>query len=347
LDAANATVRAAQDLYGASAAQSVRDSFAKVGIRAGGADNSPQPPPAQQPNIPSNPSGGSAPEQIPTGCVDVVVNGGFESETAWKQATKGNSGLITNDLPHSGQQSAWLGGQDQESTQAIYQDMKIPANATSVTLRYYRLIHEETSGLLGMLASPAQFGVVIGNTSGDIIGSGEELTSDQGDDNWNKAEFDVTELAGKTIRLGFTSENPRRNISSFFVDDVAMIVCTAGPAPQAPTTNNADSVYVKGFIKDSDTGRGVSGAQIYFLKPGVSATQASADDRVTTDEVLTYGTTDDSGTYQTNEPIKRGQNYSVIVIASGYRPIIANDGAKVPSTAQNPSILDATLRKSR
>lgn len=347
LDAANATVRAANDLYGASAAQTVRDSFAKVGIRAGGADNSPAPPPAQQPTVPNPSTGSGTPDQIPTGCVDVVVNGGFESETSWKQATKGNTGLITNDLPHSGQQSAWLGGQDQESTQAIYQDMKIPANATSVTLRYYRLIHAETSGLLGALASPAQFGVVIGNISGDIIGSVEELTSEDGDDEWHKADFDVTELAGKTIRLGFTSENPRRNISSFFVDDVAMIVCTTGQAPQAPSTNSADMVYVKGLVKDSDTGRGVSGAQVYFLKPGVSAADAAADDRVTTDEVQTYGTSDSSGVYQTNEPLKRGQNYSVIVIASGYRPIIANDGAKIPSTAQNPSILDATLRKSR
>lgn len=345
LDAANATVRAANDLYGASDAQVVRDSFAKVGIRAGGADNAPAPPPAQQPSIP-NP-GGSAPDAIPTGCVDTVVNGGFEGETGWKQATKGNTGLITDDLPHSGQQSAWLGGQDQETTQAIYQDVKLPANATSVTLRYYRLIHKEYGGLFNLFVSPAQFGSVIGNTNGDIIGAVEELTDADGDDEWAKAEFDLTELAGKTVRLGFTSENPRGNTSSFFVDDVAMIVCTAGTAPQAPSTNNADAVYVKGFVKDSDTGRGITGAQVFFLKPGISAAQAAADDRVTADEVQTMGVSDNSGVYQTEQPLKRGQNYGVIVIASGYRPIVAENGAKIPATAQNPSVLDATLRRSR
>jgi hypothetical protein len=43
----------------------------------------------------------------------------------------------------------------------------------------------------------------------------------------------------------------------------------------------------------------------------------------------------------------RGKIYSVIVIASGYRPIVADDGMDVPSNATNPYQVDVTLRKSK
>ena len=44
--------------------------------------------------------------------------------------------LVTGDLPHTGQQSAWIGGVDEESYQYLYQQIKLPATAKSLTLRY-------------------------------------------------------------------------------------------------------------------------------------------------------------------------------------------------------------------
>ncbi|MCC7161421.1 MAG: M4 family metallopeptidase [Anaerolineae bacterium] len=346
IDAARATLRAAQDLYAnvPSDAQSVRDGFAGVGLNVGGSDNVPAPPPPTTPATTGAPPPPS--NTTPQGCVNLVVNGAFETDEAWNDISGERSVLIDTELPRTGKRSAWLGGQDKEPVQTIYQDVSIPANATRVQLEYYRYLHQETSGFSGLFASDARFGAVIANTDGEIIGAVEKLVSSQADDRWVGKQFDLSQLAGKTIRLAFTSENPVGNVSSMFVDDVALIVCTTGQAPSAPQAA-ANSVYLTGQIVDADTRRGVSGAQVFVMKPGLSATQAAADDQVTRSEIIASAVSDDSGIYQTDVALPVGQTYSVIIIARNYRPIVADNGIEVPQNAQNPFTVDATVRRSR
>ncbi len=200
-------------------------------------------------------------------------------------------------------------------------------------------------GLFG--ASDATFSTLVANERGDLLGAVEQVPSTEGDDTWKQMRFDVTELAGKNIRLMFASENQRGNISSFFVDDVELIACTTGSGPAAPQTSSADQIYVQGKVADADTGRGVYGAQVFVLNPGLRARDAAADDNVTADEVAAQGVTDQSGFYRVDESILRGQNYSIIIIARGYRPIVADNGVKLPGNATNPYPVDATMRKSR
>jgi hypothetical protein len=346
LDAANATARAATDLYAQAEVNAVRNGFAQIGINIGGGDTTP-PPPSTSPTPPRPPTTPEPPpEQLPAGCTELIVSGGFEDDAGWIQVAKG-SALIDTELPHTGARSAWLGGQDQEPVQIIYQDIRIPANATSVQLSYFRLVHNEAPGVLGVLAGEAQFTVALANPANDTTVSLEEIPSSAGDDDWSQAQFDVTQLAGKTIRLAFAAENPRGNISSMFVDDVTMVGCTTGSGPSAPPVQSQDQVYLQGQAVDSDTGRGVGGAQLFFLKPGLSASDAAADDNITTNEVITIGTADNSGFYRSEAAVPRGQTYSVIVVARGYRPIIADDGVEVPGNASNPFQVDATLRRSR
>lgn len=350
LQAANATVRAASDLYGQAEVDAVRNAFNQVGINIGG-DAAPRPPSTSGPPVDAKggPQTPPAPAPLPSGCVEVVADGGFESGRAWVQESKAE--IIDSELPYSGDRSAWLGGTDQETTQIIYQQIRLPANATRVEFSYYRLIHEEIAGgLLGSLfgtPDPARFSVLVANERGDLLGAIEQLTSQGGDDTWRKARFDVSELAGKTIRLAFAAENPRGNVSSFFVDEVSMIACTTGQGPAAPQTPASNLVYLQGKVTDADTGRGIYGAQVFIMKPGISATQAAADDTVTSDEVSATAVTDQSGFFRTDKPIQSGQTYSVIIIARGYRPIVANDAASVPGNASNPFPLDATMRRSR
>lgn len=345
LDAAKATVRAAQDLYGNGAEiQAVQSSFSGVGLNVGGASNVPAPPPTTTPsnnNAPPPPS-----KTQPQGCNNLVVNGTFESDEGWNDISGNRTQLIDTELPHTGKRSAWLGGQDKESIQTIFQDISIPANATQVQLEYYRNLHEETSGLSGLFAGDAQFGAVIADTNGNVIGAVEKLVSSQADDRWQVKQADLSQFAGKTIRLAFTSENPRGNISSMFVDDVSLVACTTGDAPSAPQAS-ANTVYVQGNIVDADTRRGIRGAQVFIMKPGLSATDAAADDQVTRSEIIAQAVSDANGFYQTDVALPDGRAYSVIVIASGYRPIVADDGIDIPSGAENPFAIDATLRRSR
>ncbi|NNJ10993.1 peptidase M4 family protein [Chloroflexales bacterium ZM16-3] len=346
-DAADATARAAADLYGAAEVTAVKAAFAQVGITTSAAPTAP-PPVSPGSNLPSG--GPSAPppvEALPAGCSDVIANGDFEQDGGWIQVSRGDASLIDPQLPRSGKRSAWLGGTDQEPLQYIYQDVRLPANATSVQLNYARLIHQEFSGLLGILADDATFSVVLASASGDILATVEETSSSAGDDAWSEQSADLSAYAGKTVRLAFSAENPRGNVSSMFVDEVKLLVCTTGQAPSAPPTSSDDLVYIKGTISDADTHRGVGGVQFFVIKPGISASQAAADDNLTADEILTMGTTDDSGVFRTNEAVPRGQAYSVIVFARGYRPILADAQVAIPANASNPHRVDAEIRKSR
>ena len=106
-------------------------------------------------------------------------------------------------------------------------------------------------------------------------------------------------------------------------------------------------MYVTGKIANADTGRGVEGAQVIVLKPGVGANAAAADNRIGADEALTRGTTDTNGVYRTEAPVPRGQTFSVIIIASGFRTVVADNGMAVPANAPNPYTVNATVRRGR
>ena len=347
VEAANASVRAAADLYGEGAeVAAVRQAFAQVGITDQAVPGGPV-----ITDDTDVPSGGPAPERpapaLPAGCSDIIVAGGFEQRDAWVEVVRGNMPIIDTQLPRSGRYSAWLGGQDQETLQYIYQDVRIPANATRVELRYARLVHAETTGLFGLFAPDASFSALFATLNGDPLQVVEEIPSSSGDDTWRERSFDVSRLAGREVRLVFAAENPRGNVSSMFVDDVALVACTTGEGPAAPPTGNADLVYVQGQITDASTRRGIEGVQFFIIRPGISASQAAADDTLSANEVLTFGTTDRQGIFRTQQAVPRGQRYSVIVLGSGYRPIIADQELAIPADATNPYRVDAELRRGR
>jgi Zn-dependent metalloprotease len=345
-DAARATIRAAKDLYGNTEAGAITVVLPRVGLDAAGSSQTP--PPTSTPTS----QGKKQPvpqEKVPAGCTNLIVNGTFEGDGGWISIIgKGEDNLIETELPHTGARSAWLGGTDKEPIMYIYQDVKIPANATQVQLAYYRLVHQELADSADWFVDDATFTVLAATTKGDVIGTIEELFSSDGDDTWAQAQFDITELAGKTVRLAFHSENPKGNISSLFVDDVTLLACTTGGGgPTTPKTKSQDQVFVEGTIANSDTGRGIEGAQVFILKEGLSASDAADDDTVTRNEVIASGVSDASGFYRTDVAIPRGKTYSAIVIAKGYRPIIADDGIDIPADATNPYQVDATMRKSK
>ncbi len=129
---------------------------------------------------------------------------------------------------------------------------------------------------------------------------------------------------------------------------MTLLACTTdGGGPAAPKTKSQEQVYLEGTVANSDTGRGLEGAQVFILKEGLSATDAAADDTVTRDEVAASGVSDASGFYRTDVALPRGKTYSVIVIARGYRSIVADDGLDVPADATNPYQVDVTMRKSK
>lgn len=346
-DAGQATVRAATDLYGPQEVNAVRNAFRQVGIDLGGSETPLGTPQPVDTPIPGPTSVPPSTERLPAGCRNVVTNGGFEGSSGWTEVTAGGTALIDPELPRTGSQSAWLGGTDQESLQYIYQDVALPANANSARLSYYRLVHEETSGVLGLFANDANFTALLADEDGNEIKRLEEVSSAGGNDRWQQVQFDLARYAGRTVRIVFSAENPRGNVSSFFVDDLVLAACSTGQGPSAPPTSSRDQVYIAGTVVNADTRRGIEGAQVFILKEGLRVSAAADDDEITEDEVAAFGTTDASGRYQTEDPVLRNRSYGVIIVAAGYRPVLADNGARLPANASNPTQLNATMRRGR
>lgn len=328
--------KSATDLYGANSKEviAVKNALIQSGIIAGQAQ--PTPVPTETPSTQINPT----PAPVTTaGCNELLGNGTFESSqpAPWVEQTNLTTSIIANEFPHTGKKSAWLGGTDQESFQYIYQDISVAANLRSVTLTYFHYIEENAkSG-----APDAEFSAVLADpATGSVLTTLEDFVSSQPDSDWTQSSIDLSAYAGKKVRLAFTANMARGNLSNFFIDDVSIAGCAkAGTTP----TTGGGAVTVTGTITDSRTGKPIEGAEFYVLK--VSVAQASADGRLSSDEVLTSGLSDRSGKYQLDAKLERGASYNVVIIANGYKTIAVDGAFDITSSDPNPVVQDVVMQK--
>ncbi len=124
------------------------------------------------------------------------------------------------------------------------------------------------------------------------------------------------------------------------VQQGAVSIGDGRPAPTPAPAPVRDGVEVHGAIYDSASGRGIPGGFFLVLNPGVTV------DRFTwaEDEIYTWAETDKGGYYVLPLPLVRGQTYSMIVGAEGYRAI-AEDGVLVGDNVESPLELDIALTK--
>jgi hypothetical protein len=93
------------------------------------------------------------------------------------------------------------------------------------------------------------------------------------------------------------------------------------PAPAAES-----AAAIVGKVVDAATGAPISGAGIFVFREGVNPRTATRDD------ILAGAVTDANGLFQT-QPVKRGTSYPVVILASGYTPILAT--LEVPPTGRD------------
>jgi lysyl endopeptidase len=177
----------------------------------------------------------------------LITNGGFESgSSAWTQSP---SNIITNDssLARSGSYYAWLGGAI-SSTDVLYQDVTIPANATQATFQFwYRIFTQEAAGsgdydfLNVTINSPS---------SGATLATIVSYSNSNAVTNWTQTPlYDLTAFRGQTVRIKFTATNDFSNYTSFRIDDVAFTATTSG---------GAASNYTALWYKPGEDGWGVN-----------------------------------------------------------------------------------------
>jgi len=121
-------------------------------------------------------------------------------------------------------------------------------------------------------------------------------------------------------------------------------VATIGGGRGRPTPTPAPrtGVEIFGYITDADTGWGIAGALFLVLQPGITINEFQWTEK----EVYAWGETDRRGYYELSAPLIRGQSYSMLVGAPGYRRI-AEDGVSIPENLESPLRLNLELQRAR
>ena len=330
-----------QDLYGGGAElRAVEQALDQQGM-ASGSTAVPTPVPTTSPR--QTPV---ATPQVPAaaGCEELIGNGGFEGRNVdpWVEVTNIGYPIVGSDFPFTGNKSVWLGGTDQESAQFILQAVTIPANARSVALSYWYFVEDAAQSS----SSPeTSFAVGITDEDGNVLHEFTEHKASQAEEEWIQDAFDVSDFAGDSVLLIFSASIGKTNPSNFFLDDVSLLSCTTGDNPVDTGGPDPDSVEVTGVVTDSRTGKAIAGATFYVMQPGVSADQAADDDELSRNEVLTFATSDKRGFFKLPERLEHGSTYSAIVVASGYKNIVANNVLRITTRTQDPLELDVEMQK--
>ena len=192
---------------------------------AGGGATAPTPTSTLTPSPTKTPNPTQTPIITPTPTStssNAISNGGFENGTSpWTENSSGGYELIDTTQPHSGSYSANLCG-DNSCSDSIYQQVAIPASATSAQLSYYWYMdtQETTTKAYDYLY------VRIRSASGSTLTTVQTITNGSSADSWQNAAYSVNVSAykGQNVQVAFVATTDSRDPSQFFVDDVALRV---------------------------------------------------------------------------------------------------------------------------
>lgn len=171
----------------------------------------------------SNARGSDASGCTPT-TGDLLMNGAFDTTpigSGW-DATPANPmyPIITaNGLaPQSAPDKAWMGSVVSKNDE-MYEDVAIPASATSLVLAgYYQVKTYETASSVHDTAL-----VEIADTTGTQLESALTLDNTAAGATWVAFTHPLTSpVAGQTIRIRFTTQNDSANATSFYFDTVSL-----------------------------------------------------------------------------------------------------------------------------
>ena len=179
------------------------------------------------------------------------------------------------------------------------------------------------------------------------IGAVEKLESSQADERWTANNSISRSFAGKTIRLAFTSENPRgqRQLHVRGRRGIESLHDRHSPnVPQVP----ANSVYLRGTVVDSDTRRGVSGAPRCLSSNRVSRPAGGSKTiRLRREAKLLPRRSRTAMVLSDRFPCPPGAH--TVSSSSPAATVLSSPTTASPfqQNAKNPFSVDATLRQSR
>jgi len=148
----------------------------------------------------------------------LLLNPGFESgNVSWVTT----AGVISNSgrPPRTGSWFAWLDGYGTTHTDSCYQQITIPASATSATLSFWvRIDSSETTTSIAY----DRLQIQIRNSSNAVLATLATYSNLNKNSTYVLKTFDVTAYKGQTIRIYFLGTEDSSLQTSFVIDDTAV-----------------------------------------------------------------------------------------------------------------------------
>lgn len=160
---------------------------------------------------------GGAPPPPPPGS-ELLANRGFESGNVSWTATAGVITNSTGQTPRTGSWYAWLDGYGTTHTDSVFQDVAVPASATTVTLSFWLKINTaETTTTTAFDTLRVQ----IRNTSNTVLATLATYSNLNKSAGYVQKTFDLTSFKGQTIRIYFLGTEDSSLQTSFVIDDTS------------------------------------------------------------------------------------------------------------------------------
>lgn len=160
------------------------------------------------------------PTAPPTGG-QIIVNPSFENGDAPWMQTAGVIGSFTQHPARTGSRNAWMCGYGATSTDTLYQQVTIPANATTATLNLYMKI---TTAETTTRTAYDRCQVQIRNSSNSVLQTLATYSNLNKSTGYVLRSFNVAAYRGQTIRVYFNATEDSTLQTSFVVDDVTLNV---------------------------------------------------------------------------------------------------------------------------
>ena len=151
--------------------------------------------------------------------VQRIVNPGFESGAASWTAS---SGVITSDATQparTGSWKAWMNGYGSVHTDTVYQQVAIPAAATSATLKFWlKVASAETT----TTSAYDTLKVQVRSSSGAVLATLATYSNLNKGTVFLEKSFDMLAYKGQTVRIFFEGIEGSTVATSFVIDDVTL-----------------------------------------------------------------------------------------------------------------------------
>lgn len=170
---------------------------------------------------------------LPTGCVDLIANGGFEGSGGWSFGPTSAQAKLVTSVAYTGTRSLLMGVPSTASNvtahSSAYQTVVLPNTAQQLLLRYWEQPGGNSDG-----ADYRE--TLLLNTSFGAVATLERTSQAITDGAWRERTFDLTAYRGRTLVLYLNVYNNGSGSQLWrYVDQVALLACTGSTATPTPT----------------------------------------------------------------------------------------------------------------